>query len=178
MDEAGRRGPMYDYVRRTLCHYGRWMADNERPTLSEPAILEYVTEAWAAQDFRKANVLRIAASCCDDSILATQMRRRADNLNDAAWQDLYSFGDKHLTARCFSIVMTEGLRDVFHRTHPNHQMPPAEDAFVPGDWTMFVPQKTRVKRLLKSPKLLAPALLRLFSIPRWKRTLKALQRRL
>ena len=48
--------------------------DHERPTLNHPENLEYVTNTWAAQDFRKANVLRIAATCCDDADLADGMR--------------------------------------------------------------------------------------------------------
>ncbi len=178
MDEADRRGPLYDYVRRTLQHYGRWMLEHERPTLRHPEGLEFVTEAWAAQEFRKANVLRIAASCCDDENLAVRMRARADELNDAAWTDLYGFGDRHLTARCFSIVMTEGLRDVFHRCHRYDRARPAEEPFCGTEWTMFVPQKTRVKRMLKSPRRLPAVLLRLLQVSRWRRAMDALKRRL
>lgn len=177
MAEADRRGPMYDYVRKTLGHYGRWMLQHERPTLSRPEGLEYVTEAWAAQEFRKANVLRIAASCCDDADLAAQMRVKADELNNAAWHDLYQFGDKHLTARCFSILMTEGLRDVFHRRNQSYQTPAADEAGSFDRWTMFVSQRTRVKQLLKSPPLLLAAIPRLLSPARWLRTLDALKRR-
>lgn len=178
MDEAGRRGPMYDYVRRTLCHFGRWMLEQERPTLSHPEGLEFVTEAWAAQEFRKANVLRIAASCCDDLDIAGHMRTKADELNDAAWRDLYEFGDKHLTARCFSIVMTEGLRDVFHRRNADHQTAQPDEAASDGEWTMFVPQRTRVKQRLKAPRELPRTLMRLCSVSRWLRTLDALRRRM
>ena len=177
MDEADRRGPMYDYVRRTLRHYGVWMLEHERPTLSAPENLEFVTEAWAAQEFRKANVLRIAASCCDDTQLAVCMREKADDLNDAAWSGLYSFGEKHLTTRCWSIVMTEGLRDVFHRTHRQYRIPAAAESRIPGDWEMFVPQRARVKQLLKSPKHLLRALPRLLSISRWCQTIDAFRRR-
>ena len=177
MDEADRRGPMYDYVRCTLRHYGVWMLEHERPTLSAPENLEFVTEAWAAQEFRKANVLRIAASCCDDTQLAVCMREKADDLNDAAWSGLYSFGEKHLTTRCWSIVMTEGLRDVFHRTHRQYRIPAAAESRIPGDWEMFVPQRARVKQLLKSPKHLLRALPRLLSISRWCQTIDAFRRR-
>ncbi len=178
MDEAEQRGSMYDYVRRTLCHYGTWMLANERPTLSEPDNLEYITEAWAAQEFRKANVLRVAASCCDNDELAAQMRLKADALNDAAWKDLYSFGDKHLTARCFSIVMTEGLRDIFHRTNRDYRTSPSDESYAPGEWAMFVSQRSRIKQLLKSSKQLLPATTRLLNLHRWKHTLDAFRRRM
>ncbi|HRA89137.1 MAG TPA: hypothetical protein PK992_13730, partial [Planctomycetaceae bacterium] len=57
---------MYSYSRDVMKTYGRWMATHERRTLARPEELQYPTEAWAVQDFRKANVLRIAASCEDD----------------------------------------------------------------------------------------------------------------
>ena len=174
--EAGQLDQHYDYVRRSLENYGRWMAANEKPTLSAPEDLEYLTEAWAAQDFRKANALRIAASCTDDVELESLMRRKADELNDAAWKDLYSFGNKHLTARCLSIVMTEGLRDVFHRTCRPEYMPAAETTCLQTQWTMFVPQKTRFKRVLKNPVKVVLAATNLLNPTRIAATLDAFRR--
>lgn len=174
--EADQQDEMYAYVRDTLVNYGRWMAGHERPSLSEPDKLQYPTEAWAAQDFRKANVLRIAAACCDDPELEAAMRRKADELNDAAWRDLYSFDDRHLTARCFSIVMTEGLRDVFHRTCTPEYMPPASVAYPQTNWTMFVPQKQRIKQLAKQPVQLLTAAVRACNPSRWLNTWDALRR--
>jgi len=178
MSDAGRQGTMYDYVRRTLQHYGNWMLEHERPTLSQPDRLAHVTEAWAAQEFRKANVLRIAASCCDHRTRSNRMRDKANDLNDAAWHDLYEFGDKHLTARCWSIIMTEGLRDVFHRRHRNYEMPPATDKCETGPWSMFVPQTTRVRQKLKSPPKLLSLIPRLLDPSRWAQTFDALRRRM
>ncbi len=176
--EAGQLDENYDYVRQTLANYGQWMADNEKPTLSEPESLEYPTEAWAAQDIRKANALRIAASCTDDTTAECRMRQKADDLNDAAWRDLYSFGEQHLTARCLSILMTEGLRDVFHRTCQPEYMPPAKVQCKPLAWTMFVPQKLRVKKMLKNPITAVLAATRLLNPQRVLNTVKALRRQL
>lgn len=176
--EAGQQDEDYEYARQTLESYGRWMATNERPTLSERDKLLYVTEAWAVQDFRKANALRIAASCTDDTESELQMRRKADELNAAAWEDLYGFDEKHLTARCLSILMTEGVRDVFHRAHRPEYMPPAEIKLSETEWTMFVPQKIRVKRMLKQPVQLARASVNLLNPKRWLQTLRALKRQL
>lgn len=177
--ESGRRDELYEYVRRTLENYGRWMADHERPTLSEPDALEFVTEAWAAQDFRKANALRIAAACTDDVRLESRMRARADELNDAAWADLYRFGEQHLTARCLSILMTEGVRDVFHRSCRPDYFPPSDAPWeFADDWTMFVPQKARVRRLLKNPWALLRALPSAFHPQRLIRAVSAIRRQL
>ncbi len=176
--EAGQLDENYDYVRQTLANYGEWMVKNEKPTLSEPESLEYPTEAWAAQDLRKANALRIAASCTDDAAAEVQMRQKADELNDAAWNDLYRFGKQHLTARCLSIVMTEGLRDVFHRTCQPTYMPPARVKCSPGPWSMFVPQKIRVKRALKNPMKAALAATCVLKPSRVWQAVKALRRQL
>ncbi|WP_414828056.1 hypothetical protein [Alteromonas sp. H39] len=43
-----------------LCHYAKWMAQNEQPYLTTPDILEYPNDTWTAQDLRKVNVLLLA----------------------------------------------------------------------------------------------------------------------
>ena len=169
---------MYSFSRDVMKAYGRWMAACERRTLDRPDELRYPTEAWAAQDFRKANVLRIAASCEDDLKQAAAMRNKADMLNEAAWHDLASFGDARLTARCLSIVMTEGQREVFHRTCDASLIPPGPASNKFGPWSVFVPQKQRVKRLLKSPVELLKAVVRAMYPARCRDALKALRRQL
>ncbi|MCA9063750.1 MAG: hypothetical protein KDA96_11845 [Planctomycetaceae bacterium] len=176
--ERGETGAMYAWSRAAFCTYGRWMANHEGRTLEHPEKLEIPSEAWAAQDFRKANVLRLAAQCEDDADSAALMRQKADEINDAAWQDLYSWGRQHLTARCLSILMTEGLRDVFHRTEPLTTLPQPETQPEFPAWQMFVPQKTRVKQLLRSPAQLIKATPQLLRPVQWWRSLQALKRRL
>jgi hypothetical protein len=174
--EAGQIDKNYVYVRETLAHYGRWMTVNEKPALSEPEKLEYPTEAWAAQEFRKANVLRIAASCTDNANEEAAMRQKADVLNDAAWKDLYAFERQHLTARCLSIVMIEGQRDVFHRSCRPEYMPPAEHTYTWDEWSMFIPQKHRVKQILKDPVRLAVAAMNVLNPVRIVRAIDAVRR--
>ncbi|MCA9057882.1 MAG: hypothetical protein KDA85_05265 [Planctomycetaceae bacterium] len=177
-DKANDRGPMYAWVRTTLAMYGRWMAEQEGRTLDHPERLELPSEAWAAQDFRKANVLRIAAQCEDDPEKAARMRVRADEINDAAWRDLYNWGQQHLTSRCLSILMTEGLRDVFHRTEPARTLPVPQVSLAIDPWIMFVSQKTRVKLLLRAPHKLLLKLPRLCRPSLWWQALRALRRQL
>ncbi|MFN8708245.1 MAG: hypothetical protein ACK50J_16330, partial [Planctomyces sp.] len=176
--DAGQCDADYAFARQVMAYYGRWMLANEQPTLNRPEALQYPTEAWAAQDFRKANVLRLAACCEDDHGTATLMRTRASELNDQAWEDLYSFGSAHLTARCLSILMTEGLRDLYHRTEPSITLPSVTAPLTLPDWEMFVPQKIRVKRLLKSPVRLIPAMLRALNPRRIRAAWNALRRQL
>ncbi len=168
--------PMYRYARDAMKTYGRWMALHERRTLERPDELQYPTEAWAAQDFRKANVLRIAASCEDDAGQALAMRMKADQINDAAWRDLAAFGDASLTARCLSLVMTEGHREVFHSYCEPNLIPACQARYETTEWSMFVPQKQRVKLLLKSPGRLARAALKAVRPTRIWRAWQALRR--
>ena len=150
----------YEYVRQTLVHYGHWMAKSEKPTLSVPEDLEYPTEAWAAQDFRKANVLRIAASCCDDADAKSAMNKAADKIQETAWADLYRFGDAHNSSRCLSIIMTEGLRQRYHACNDGDRFPVSKSKPTPTQWTMFELQKQRVKSTLKNPIQLLKAVLK------------------
>jgi len=161
---------MYSYARDVMKTYGRWMAVHERRTLDHPEQLQYPTEAWAAQDFRKANVLRIAASCEDDCLQAQLMRAKANQINDGAWADFAAFGAASATARCLSIVLTEGHRDVFHRSQEPDLIPPCSEKWEAGPWSMFVPQKLRVRKLLKSPVGLIKACLKAFQ---WNRIVNA-----
>ncbi|HRA90127.1 MAG TPA: hypothetical protein PK992_18710, partial [Planctomycetaceae bacterium] len=169
---------MYSYSRDVMKTYGRWMAAHERRTLDYPEELQYPTEAWAVQDFRKANVLRIAASCEDDATHAAAMRAKADLINDAAWTDLEAFGDARLTARCLSILLTEGQREGFHRTNEPSPIQAATATYDFGNWSMFVPQKQRVKKLLKSPAGLLKASIRILNPHRLINTWNALRRQL
>ena len=149
--DADQFDAMYTFSRTVMQTYGRWMAANERRTLDHSEALKYPTEAWAAQDFRKANVLRIAAACEDDLSQAAAMHAKANKISDAAWNDLAAFGEARLTARCLSILMTEGHREVFHRTCEPRSIPACQAMYYVGPWSMFVPQKQRIKQLVKSP---------------------------
>ncbi len=169
---------MYAYARDVMKTYGRWMAVQERRTLDRPEELQYPTEAWAAQDFRKANVLRIAASCEDDAGQALAMRMKADQINDAAWRDFAAFGDASLTARCLSIVMTEGHREVFHSYCEPNLIPACQARYEHTEWTMFVPQKQRIKTLLKSPARLMRATFKAMHPTRIQKALQAIRRQL
>ena len=170
LDEA------YAYARATMQHYGRWMADNEKSSLSCPDELEFVTEAWAVQDVRKANVLRLCARFEDDAYWVDQMRQKADEIADASWRDLYTFEERY-NARALSILMTEGLRDAWHRNNP-----PQSPAPLPrwsgdfGTWEMFVGQRDRVKSGLKTPKTLMRMIARALHPKRWVRFVRAAKR--
>ena len=78
---------MYAYARDTLLIFGSWMLENEVPYFDHPEKLEFPTETWAAQEFRKANVLRFTAQFAD-APLRKRLIDRARELAERAWSDL------------------------------------------------------------------------------------------
>ncbi len=165
----------YHYGRDSLIHYGQWMLENERPYLDRPEQLEYPTEAWAAQEFRKANAQRLAASYTG-AASAQQMLDRGHALAERAWSDLDAFRTR-TSARAMAVVMVEGLRDSQLRRGPIPAVPVFADGraakaladYPPhGD---FLPQRERVKRQLCSPAGVAVLLARAASPARWPRIL-------
>jgi hypothetical protein len=170
--DAGRFDGMYSFVRDVLQTYGHWMAIHEHRTLDNPESLEYPTEAWAAQDLRKANVMRIAAGCGLNDELAATLRTRADEISDAAWQDFESFGKAALTTRCLALVLTEGHREIFHRAKAAEHIPDCTAKYFVQPWSMFVPQKQRVRRMFTCPTGLLKAA---FSVFRPRRVFAAIQ---
>src|SRR5262249_13944556 len=114
--DAGQLDYLYAYARASLLHYAAWMPDHEVPYFDHPEKLEYPTETWAAQEFRKAHVLRLAAEH-DDDRRRTQLLRRGEELAARAWTDLERFPSRTV-ARALAIMMTEGLHDAWYRGRP------------------------------------------------------------
>jgi hypothetical protein len=158
--EADMLDHMYAYGQASFLHYATWMVENERPYFHHREQLEFPTETWPAQEFRKANALRLAAAHADQPLCARLLRRGQD-LADRAWNDFLSFDSRHL-ARPVAIMMTEGTRDQFFRRHLGEPAPRSGEA-IPFEQPMrFASQKQRVKALLRSPaKLTANLALRI-----------------
>ncbi|WP_166830304.1 RIFT barrel domain-containing protein [Thalassoroseus pseudoceratinae] len=158
----------FDYARASLLHYVRWMLQHESPWLDRADELDYPNETWAAQEMRKANVLRWAARYTDDAELRRKLCEQGNAWADRAWSDLNRF-ENRTVARCVSVLMTEGARDAsfrdgvetlgISRPLPTKSYPPR----VP-----FVPQKTRVKAMLKRPTQWASIALRMMNPRRWR----------
>lgn len=145
--EAGEIDEMYAYGQASLVHYARWMLDYELPYFDRPEKLEYPTETWAAQELRKANVLRLAARHTTgqtrDALLA-----RGDELARRAWQDLWRFESRRCT-RALALAMIEGVRELALR-RGTETMPIVDgpEAFPPR--ATFIRQKERVRRQLRT----------------------------
>jgi hypothetical protein len=167
--EAGELDFAYAYARASLVHYAGWMLAHEEPYFAHPEKLEYPTETWGAQEFRKANVLRLAASHAAEP-LRTQLVRRADGLADRGWSDLLGCRPS-ATARARALLFVEGVRDRYFRTYgvTGAAAPAATHDF--GRPERFVAQRHRVRARVKSLRGLAGALLRLANPWRWRRYL-------
>lgn len=168
--EAGELDDAYAYGQAAFLHFVRWMAAHERPYFDRPAELEYETSAWAAQELRKANVLRLAARHADEPE-RTQFLDRGDRLADRAWTDLERF-ENRFVARSLSILMTEGAREAWLR---DGNPPPAPRVAPPSSWperVHFVPQKARVRAVLRNPAKAFRAALKLLNPLVWPHTFR------
>ena len=173
--EADEHDEAYHYAAASLVHFGRWMLNNERPYFDHPEQLEFPTETWAAQELRKANVLRLAAKYAEADE-RTAMLRRGEELADRAWDDLERFESRHVS-RSLAIVMSEGARDCWLR----QQIFDEPLSTTRSDWKPqrdFVPQKDRVRQQLKSPGGLVAACLSACRVTRWSMTIRSLLKQL
>ncbi|MCD0458892.1 hypothetical protein [Roseiconus lacunae] len=134
-----------------LRHYARWMAEHERPTLSEPDKLQYPTETWAAQDLRKWQVLEHAARYECDPQHREKMWEKAEFFYHYCIDYLTESPTKSL-CRPVVLVLNFGWQRPWyldHRDQPAFDQP-IDDDF--GQPMTFVPQREiairRFKRLV------------------------------
>jgi|GEM_PF-128229 len=162
--EAGALDDMYAYAQASLLTYARWMLANERPYFDQTDKLQYPTETWAAQEMRKANVLRLAAAHADEA-LRFKLLQRGGELAERAWSDLLRF-DSRFFARPVAIMLTEGARDDYFNQSTVRAAPraPARDLAAAAP---FVPQKERVYAALHGGRGLPRALARLVNPRTW-----------
>lgn len=165
--EAGELDFMHAYARAVLLHYACWMVDHERPYFDQVENLEFPNETWAAQEFRKANVLRLAAAHADEPLRSAALAR-GDELAERAWRDLSQFASKH-SARAAALLLTEGARDAFFARTKAAAAPRADARHDFGRPQQFIPQKERVIAQLQSPASVLDALVKLMAPGNWRR---------
>jgi hypothetical protein len=165
--EAQQQDYTHDYARTCLVRCARWMLAHEKPYFDQADALEFPTEAWAAQEFRKANVFRLAARH-EAEPMRTELFDRGDELAERAWSDLLRFATR-TAARAIAIVMTEGLLDCALRSRPT-----VEPRYLPGDTKFgerepFAPQREKIRQELTSLRGAARIVARLANPIRWLR---------
>ncbi len=145
--ERGELDAMYSFARRTVLHYARWMAANERPILDTPEKLQYPTETWAAQDLRKVEVCQYAAKHSTGA-------ERERFLERAAWffetsvAKLDTFPTKSLCRPVVLLMNFGWSRNWWLQTEVPPVPEAVEEAKV-GAWSMFVPQKAKAMKRAK-----------------------------
>jgi hypothetical protein len=95
-EEIGQIDSEYAYAKNSLIHYTMWMADNEKLFLDQPEKLEYPTETWAVQDFRKVNIL-LSASRYVELESGLKLISKAQHLYRGALKYLLDFESQVLT---------------------------------------------------------------------------------
>ena len=148
--ERGEHDQMYAYARASLLHYAEWMAPREYPYLEKPALLEYPTETWAAQDLRKSDVFYFAARHSQGAA-RERYTERASFFFTTAVETLATMPTRTLT-RPLVLLLSHGTLHRWVGRHglddptPPGSVSPAAAAF--GMPAGFVRQKQRVKRRL------------------------------
>lgn len=144
--ERGEIDQSYAYARASLLHYARWMADHEYPYLEKPAILEYPTETWAAQDIRKADVFSYAAQHASGDERGRFLERAAFFF-DASLSTLDASATSSL-ARPTVLLLSNGFMQMTDDAIAPAPAPAAIDESAFGYPAFFVPQKEAAKRRL------------------------------
>jgi hypothetical protein len=168
-EEAGELDLAYAYARASLVAYAVWMLGHEVPYFDQADKLEYPTETWAAQELRKANVLRLAAMYADN-LMRSRLLRRADELGDRGWADLFRF-ETRTTARALAILMVEGSKEDFLKRELPTGRPVSRERFDFGKPAQFVPQRQRVLTKLKRVPCFTRLMFRLGNVRNWQRWL-------
>jgi len=160
---------IWEYARRSVLHYARWMAQHERPYLDHPEELEYPTETWAAQELRKGNVLLGAARLAEGTE-SDLFRERGSRILDDAWTSLRSFDTRYFT-RPLALVLQQGYVEAFLRAagSPPASFPRRDDSRSTAPPPVaFVSQREAVREGLRSPRRLAQMSLRALRLKRWR----------
>lgn len=147
---AGQQDSMVAYARASLVHYASWMADHEEFYFDRPEKLEFPTETWAAQEIRKANVLRFAARHVGEP-LRSRLMERGREFRQRVWTDLARFPTRTAT-RPIAIMLTEGVKDEYLEANPVGADGPITAIANPdfGRPAAFVRQRQRVQNQARS----------------------------
>jgi hypothetical protein len=160
--ERGELDPMYAYARASLLHYARWMVDHEYPYLEKPAILEYPTETWVAQDMRKSEIFKYAAKHSTGDERANFLER-SEFFFRYAVEKLSSMPTRTL-ARPVVLLLSYGYMHAYFQKHPDESAPAPPTVADFGKPEAFVPQKVRAIKRFKLLALAAAAVLGLLFV--------------
>ena len=161
--ERNERDETFGYARAGLSHYARWMLDHETPFHDRFELVEYPTETWPAQDMRKSCVFDYACVYGPEA-LRERFKTRAEEFFRESVDGVASFDTRHCT-RPLAILLGSGTQHGRVVTDPPLPEPPQTGTLDFGSPTVFLPQKARIKNLMRSPRALV-AIARLVTRPR------------
>lgn len=167
LDEKARLGELdeaYAHAYRTMAAYGRWMLEHEIPYFDQADRLEYPTESWGAQEFRKAKVLRLAARCVEPAAW-DHFSARANQIAERGWHDLLRFPSR-MVARAIALVLVEATADARLRAQGVVPLPAPPDVRL-ARHARFVGIKDRVRMAARSPAGAIRMGVRLLNPARW-----------
>lgn len=147
--ELGAQDRMFHYARASLLQYAAWMAENEVPYIETLDRVEYPTETWPAHDVRKSVVFDFAAYY-GPSELREKYLERSRFFHKAALDGLSRFATRTQTRPLAILLQSGGFRAAFELLGPSKEKLPSASVDL-GRPSGFVPQKVRVKNLLRSP---------------------------
>jgi hypothetical protein len=141
---------VWAHARASLDAYARWMLDHEVPYLKVLDRVEYATEAWPAQDVRKAVVFGYAArhggTELRTSFLDAAGRYFCESLSGVA-----GFPPNGYT-RTLAILLQNGWVHLGLRRAERLEVPRSAESYEVGMPIPFEPQLARIRRLARSPR--------------------------
>jgi hypothetical protein len=144
LDEKVTRGEVdcrYAYARAALLRYARWMVPNEYPYLEQPAILEFPTETWAAQDMRKSDVFKFAARHAPSDEERTRFLERSEFFFRSSIDRLLASPTRSFTRPLVILTTCGFMHAAFHGPHEWTSAPPPPEGCDFGVPERFVPQR-------------------------------------
>lgn len=144
--EADEEDDRFFYAVDSLLHYARWMLLNERPYSELLHKVLLPTETWPAQDVRKARVLEAAAQYCTDEEERQAMFRMSAQFMERCLTDVLKYQTSHLVRPRVLLAVYGGAVRFEMTPKMKHSV---EEPRKYSRKVRFLPQKARVKRMLK-----------------------------
>jgi hypothetical protein len=147
--ELGEEDESFKYARASVLGYADWMLKNETPFRERFDEVEYPTETWPAHDIRKSCVFDYAAKYGPREAREAFTKKAAFFFAEAI-EGVSSFDSRSCT-RPMAILLANGVQRGASRLDLPQRDWGAVKAESYGEPSRFVPQKERVKRMLKTP---------------------------
>ena len=103
----------YGFVSSAFIKYAQWIADHDRPYLSQPDILEFPNDTWVAQDIRKACILYYASSYAADDEHRSALLKRADYFYQYVCDALMKSDTRHYSRILAILMQNHGVNGYF-----------------------------------------------------------------